>query len=75
VEISSQAYTVTRVPIFPSLQPWSEITIFHKADGRNSSTLKAIARHAQGHSLEPSLEESVQSICGSHDSSSLRLIE
>jgi hypothetical protein len=74
VEISSQAYTLTRVTIFPSLQSWSEITLLHKADGRNSSTLKALARHAQGHSLELSQEESVQSICGSHDSSSLRLV-
>jgi hypothetical protein len=62
VEISSQAYIVTRVSIFPSLQSRSEITLLHKTGGRNSSTLKALARHAQGHSLEPSQEESVQSI-------------
>jgi hypothetical protein len=32
VEISYQAYTVTRLPIFPSLQPQSEITLLHKVD-------------------------------------------
>jgi hypothetical protein len=67
--------TLTRVSIFPSLQSWSEITLLHKASRRNNSTLKALVRHAQGHSLEPSHEESVQSICASHDSSSLRLAE
>ena len=35
-----------------------------------SSTLPALAKRAQGHSLRPSLEEAVESICGSHDSSS-----
>jgi hypothetical protein len=75
MEISSQAYTVTRVSIFPSLQSWSEITLLHKAGERNSSTLRALAILARGHSLKPSHEESVQSICGSHDSSSLKLIE
>jgi hypothetical protein len=64
VEISSQAYTSnTCANLSKSIQPWSEITLLHKADGRNNSTLKALARHAQGHSLEPSQEESVQSIC------------
>jgi hypothetical protein len=65
--------TVTRVPFFPSPQPWSEIILLHKAGGRNSSTLQTLARHAQGHSVEPSPEEFVQSICGNHDSLSIRL--
>jgi hypothetical protein len=72
---SSQTYTVTRVSFFPSLQSRSEITLLHKASRRNISTLQALARHAQEHNLEPSREESVQSICGSYDPSSLRLAE
>ena len=74
VERASPTYRATQVPFFPSQQSWSEITPWHKADERNSSTLPALARHAQGHSLEPSPEEAAQSICGSHDSSSLRLV-
>ena len=71
VERSSPAYRATQVPLFPSPERRSEISPWHKASGRKSSTLPALARHAQGHSLGPSLEEAAQSICGSHDSSSI----
>jgi hypothetical protein len=57
---------------FPTPQPLSEISPWHKASERKISTLLAPSRHAQGCSLEPSTEEATQSICGSHDSSSLR---
>ena len=73
VEKSSPTYRATRVPFFPTPQPLSEISPWHKAGGRKSSTLPAPSRHAQGHSHEPSMEEATQSICGSHDSSSLTL--
>jgi hypothetical protein len=39
------------VQFSPGLPPRSEITPWHKAGGRNSSTLQALARHAQGHLL------------------------
>ena len=70
VERSSPTYRATRVPLFPSHQWRSERAPWHKASGISSSTLLALARHAPGYSLEPSLEEAAQSICGSHDSSS-----
>jgi len=51
-----------------------EITPWYKADGRNSSTLPEHARLARGGIHGSSQEEVAQSICGSHDSSSLTLL-
>ena len=73
VERSSPTYRAIEVPLFPTPQPLSHIPPWHKAGGRKSSTLPAPSRHSQGRSLKPSMEEAAQSICGSHDSSSLRL--
>jgi hypothetical protein len=66
---------VTQVPFFPCPQSRSKTTLLHKVGRKNSSTLQVLTRHAHGHSLEPLSEEFVQFICGSHDSSSLRLTE
>ena len=75
VEKSSPTYRATHAPFFPFMQPRYEITPWHIAGGRNCSTPLAPTRHAQGHSLKPSLEEAAQSRCGSHDSSSHWLAE
>jgi hypothetical protein len=68
VERSSPTYRATQVLFLPSPQSRSEITPWHKAGRKNCLTLLALARHAQGHSLEPSPEEAAQFICGSLDS-------
>ena len=68
VERSSLTYRATQAPFFLFLQPRYEITPWHKASGRNCSTLLVPTRYAQGHSLQPSPEVGPQAICGNHDS-------
>jgi hypothetical protein len=70
---SSPSYRTTQVPLSLSHQSRPEIAPWHKASGRNSSTLPGRATHARGRNLWSSLEGAAQSICGSHDSSSLTL--
>jgi hypothetical protein len=51
VERSSPTYRPTRVPFFPTPQPLLEISPWHKAGKRKSSTLPAPSKYAQGLSL------------------------